>query len=208
MSLFKKLGAFAVVLLLLIFLLIIITPFDKLILKALTRNISHQTPQELASLDGIVAISPFGEENDDGVFVINERFKLSIKIHQEYPNKKIIFGGACPSYPNCKYRNKERVVRYFVENNISIENIYFETESKTTNENAKFISKLYPEVKDGKWGLVTSDYHMARALMSFSKYGGELNPIPAKSKINKWLMLKLEWHELVGFVYYKYFLPE
>ncbi len=181
---------------------VVFTPLDKIVLNQITARHPYKEISTLNDYDGFIVLSPFGYLKDEA-FLPNERLKLALKIHEAYPDKKIIFSGACPSYPKCEFNNKENIVRYLLDNNISNKNIYFEAEAKTTNENAKFTAKLFPEALSGKWGLVTSDYHMPRAFLTFTKYKFNVEAIPSMTKFRKYRMLRHELHELGGLLYYR-----
>jgi uncharacterized SAM-binding protein YcdF (DUF218 family) len=56
--------------------------------------------------------------------------------------------------------------------------IILESKSRNTHENAEFSSKILKNLKMNKVVLVTSAYHMKRAVFSFNKFGIEAVPLP------------------------------
>jgi len=99
------------------------------------------------------------------------------------------------------------------------ENFLFETESKNTYENAinsaKFLKRNRP---NGKYLLITSGYHMPRAVKCFNKQGIDVTPysvdhyvglrrfdpdhllLPSASAFQRWNILIHEW---VGTITYR-----
>lgn len=61
--------------------------------------------------------------------------------------------------------------------------ITVETLSQNTMSNAREVAKLLPGHRANKWLLVTSAYHMKRAVMNFKQHGLEPIPYPVHYKI-------------------------
>ena len=102
----------------------------------------------------------------------NNRAYEAIRLHHLIHGSKIITSG---------YAKRGKTIPEAIENannlislGISPNNILIQKEPKDTQEEAQYIKKI---VKDEKFILVTSAYHMPRAMKLFKKEG--LNPIPA-----------------------------
>jgi len=65
---------------------------------------------------------------------------------------------------------------------ISSEKIIIERNSHNTHESA--MAEILDEIKDGKWLLVTSAFHMPRAFGAFEKAGINTIPYPVDYKTN------------------------
>jgi uncharacterized SAM-binding protein YcdF (DUF218 family) len=66
---------------------------------------------------------------------------------------------------------------FLVAHGVPVERIEVETESQTTFENARMVAPLV--AGGGRLVLLTSDYHMPRALAVFRKEGLVVEPMPA-----------------------------
>lgn len=76
--------------------------------------------------------------------------------------------------------NLSAVESFFINRGIPADNIHIEDKSQNTRENAQNVVET---VEDEDFFLVTSAYHMKRALMEFEKLGA--NPIPAPTDFRK-----------------------
>lgn len=85
---------------------------------------------------------------------------------------KIIISGTDPLLPTSE--EAVAVKRFFVNRGLEEENIIIEGQSRNTWENIRNVKKI---VEGKPFFLVTSAYHMERAIKEFEKV--EANPIPA-----------------------------
>lgn len=83
-----------------------------------------------------------------------------------------------------KLSDSETLYKFFRELGISENKLIKETESRDTAENANFTVRICKERGYGSIILVTSAYHMKRALKHFSDKGVKVLPYPADSKIS------------------------
>jgi uncharacterized SAM-binding protein YcdF (DUF218 family) len=70
----------------------------------------------------------------------------------------------------------EMMRHFLVSHGVPPERIVLETESQNTQENARMVAPLLPT--GGKRVLLTSDYHMPRALAVFRRQGIAVEPLP------------------------------
>jgi uncharacterized SAM-binding protein YcdF (DUF218 family) len=73
-----------------------------------------------------------------------------------------------------------------VTRGVPAERVLPERESLTTRGNARGVARLLQGRAVRRAGLVTSDWHMARALRLFGPLGLELTPLPAASSARPW----------------------
>lgn len=86
--------------------------------------------------------------------------------------KKIIFTGGSGSIEFPEKREGTFVKKYLNSIGIADSNLVIENDSKNTYENAVFTKKILDSLKiDGNFLLVTSAYHMPRAMAVFKKAG-------------------------------------
>jgi uncharacterized SAM-binding protein YcdF (DUF218 family) len=121
---------------------------------------------------GMVDRSP--EENMKGSLGPDSMKRLSYGVRiASYLEKPLIFsGGRAFGEPGLE-PEAATAERYLAETKAGVPTL-FEDQSRTTWENARFVREKYKVVNVV---LVTSAYHMPRAMLSFKKNG--MNPIPA-----------------------------
>ena len=145
-----------------------------------------------------------------------ERLTESIELIKKYPKAKVFFaGGTAESiqYPDLSH---SYVAKKFYESlGINIQNIYFDNESRNTYENILFAKKKFDPNKNEKWVLVTSAFHLKRAISIGEKIGWELIPYATDYKLPKKFRLKISFnffsnlgsfqhssHEWIGIISY------
>jgi len=117
-------------------------------------------------------------------------------------------------------------VRLLVDLGVPRESVVLENKAVNTEENAKFVAKIFAEqkVESPKILLVTSACHMKRSLYMFRKYAPEIECIPAATdyQVLPWVGEPFKWrsllpsidafahnnsfiHEYIGYYGYKWF---
>jgi len=166
----RKTGKILLIIGLLFFYVFSITPTGDLILLPLENQYPPLKKNELNKADKIVLLLG-GKESD--VLRASEVLRIYVQSSKfKAQSPKIIVSGITPLNPE---RNEaEDVKEFLVEWGISLEDIILENQSRNTFESAKNIKEL---VGEEPFFLVTSAYHMPRAIKTFQKVG--TNPIPA-----------------------------
>ncbi len=109
---------------------------------------------------------------------------MFMKLAREYPDSKLIFSGGSGSLLNQKYRDADMAKRLFIEQGLDVSRILFERESRNTFESALFSKRLVNLNKDENWVLITTAWHMPRAVGVFCKVGWPVIPYPVDHKTN------------------------
>jgi uncharacterized SAM-binding protein YcdF (DUF218 family) len=135
---------------------------------------------------------------------------------RRYPQAKIIFSGGTGS--NAGPINEALIVKgFFISFGIAPERIVVEDRSQTTRENAQFTANLIRPSLLSRWLLVTSAYHMPRAMGTFRKAGFNVLAFPVGFRTHgwremwwpdpeaadNWRRLDIAAHEWIGLSYYK-----
>lgn len=111
------------------------------------------------------------------------------------------------------------VKRFLIELGVSDKKIILEDKSRDTIENARYTTEICKRLGYKKPLLITSAYHMKRAVMSFSKMNVNITAVPAGFKT--WKNKKYGWYdylpnggdmrnsytalrEYVGLIFYKF----
>ncbi len=92
----------------------------------------------------------------------------------------VIISGERKRPKNC-YAQKSNE-KYLIELGVSQSRIIVEAESRNTIENAKQVSKIIKKYGFNTPILVTSQYHLKRAIMAFDKVGIQVIPYPAAER--------------------------
>jgi len=94
-----------------------------------------------------------------------DRLFIGLNIHRANPQSTLILsGGDGRLFPTGK--SEAELVKLFLEQGQhDLSNVIFETKSRNTFENLKFTKQIIEQDhKDGEWLLITSAYHMPRAM--------------------------------------------
>ena len=130
-------------------------------------------------LGGAIANSKLWTEHDQ--VALNEhaeRMTAAVTLSQKYPHLKLIFSGGNASLPAIGLSEAERAKRFFNELGVPPARVMYEASSRNTYENAQF-SAMVPGVdKTQRWLLLTSAFHMPRAMGAFQKIGWNVTPYP------------------------------
>lgn len=107
-----------------------------------------------------------------------ERITAAAELARRYPNARIIFSGGSGSLLADAPSEAPAAVREFEALGIAHERITAEEQSRNTVENAVF-SRLLADPKPGeRWLLVTSAFHMPRAIGTFRAAGFAVEAYP------------------------------
>jgi uncharacterized SAM-binding protein YcdF (DUF218 family) len=110
------------------------------------------------------------------------RLVAAAKLYRRLPVPVIVSGGAV--YEG-KGREAPVLKRFLVDLGVPEERIILEERSRDTRENAKYVGEICAMKGFRKPLLVTSGFHMKRALLSFAKAGVTAMPVPAGLIVRK-----------------------
>ena len=139
---------------------------------------SHGPPDGIIVLGG--AISP-DVSAVRGVVALDEaaeRITAAAELARRYPNARIVFAGGSSALVFEEGAEAAFAVRELEALGVAHDRIAAEEQSRNTIENAVF-SRLIANPKPGeRWLLVTSAYHMPRAMAVFRAAGFPVEPYP------------------------------
>jgi uncharacterized SAM-binding protein YcdF (DUF218 family) len=114
-----------------------------------------------------------------------EPLAVMVDLARRYPKAKIVFSGG--SEGSSDAMSEAAIVKgYFISFGIAPERILTEERSQTTAENARFTADLLGPTPDSRWLLVTSGYHMPRAVGAFRQVGFNVVAFPAGLRTHGW----------------------
>ncbi|MCK1305741.1 YdcF family protein [Bradyrhizobium sp. 45] len=106
-----------------------------------------------------------------------DRLVAAAELGRRYPNIPIIFTGGSANLTDGA-READFAVGIFARLGLPTERIVIERESRNTFENAKLVKAITVPKPGEHWLLVTSAYHMPRAVASFRAAGFFVEPYP------------------------------
>jgi uncharacterized SAM-binding protein YcdF (DUF218 family) len=116
-----------------------------------------------------------------GQLAINEageRVVALADLARRHPAAKIVFSGGGSTLLVEEMAEAEGLSRFIGELGLSRERLTLETRSRTTRENALYSRELVKPQANERWLLVTSAWHMPRAIGCFRRAGFLATPYP------------------------------
>jgi uncharacterized SAM-binding protein YcdF (DUF218 family) len=108
----------------------------------------------------------------------NERLVVVPELVRRYPNARILFSGGSGALIDDGDAEAEFAARLLDSLGIARSRITLEDRSRNTVENAVFSKAIVQPRPGERWLLVTSAYHMPRAIGAFRKAGFPVEPYP------------------------------
>lgn len=134
-------------------------------------------------VDGVIVLGGAVEADESlarGQLTINEaaeRMIALVDLARRYPSAKLVFAGGASALVD-EPTEAEAVSRFIGELGLSRERMMFENRSRTTRENALFARALVEPKPNERWLLVTSAWHMPRAVGCFRHAGFSVTSYP------------------------------
>jgi uncharacterized SAM-binding protein YcdF (DUF218 family) len=162
-------------------------------------------PELPEKLDGIIvlggALNPVLTQNWNQLETnhYSERLIYFAWLARSYPEASLIFTGGNASFDRSKPTESNALSKFLDLYAIEPNRVHFEDQSRSTYENALFSSKLILEHKlAGKWLLITSAFHMPRAIGVFCMHGVETIPYPVDHQTNTGRLLLEFQYDFLG----------
>jgi uncharacterized SAM-binding protein YcdF (DUF218 family) len=179
-----------------------------------------EMPQNIAGIIVLGGTFDTGLSSARGRPMLNdnaERVLDALMLAKRYPSAMVIFsGGEGKLLP--QGHPESQMVRDFISGqDLALLNAVYEEESRSTYENALYTKELVIPQKQEHWILITSAYHMPRAMAVFRSMGWEnVTPwvtdyrtagspywLPRSFNVSKNIyMTELALHEYLGFLSY------
>ncbi len=143
-----------------------------------------------------------------------ERLTEAVALARAYPDLPIVFTGGCVDTGEGCVAESALAQRFFTQMGLAPDRLRYESASRTTFENALFTAQLPGVDKTRPWLLLTSAWHMPRAMAAFRAQGWNVTPWPADFRSNTnmpWTAYSLtlgvrQWqlalHECLGLLAY------
>ena len=167
-----------------VFFIIAVFPVGDWALKPLEDRFPPQRPDHV---DGVIMIG--GDEHPNitahrgqpSMLEAARRYLVFAELARRYPQAQLVFSGGSGRLVSEDATLKDAEVARQTLNQIGVptERMIFEDRSRTTHENATFSADLIHPRPDQTWLLVTSAFHMPRAMACFRAAGWPVLPAPA-----------------------------
>ena len=164
------------------------------------------------------ALEPAWVRVGNGQVALNdaaERMTVPVALMQQHPHLRLLFTGGEGDLHSSSEAEAVQARAFFESLGVPAQRMQFEAASRTTYENAVMTAAL-PGVDKGRpWLLVTSAWHMPRALATFRAAGWNVTPYPVDYRTGthtpwtEYSMAKSLWrwqlalHEWVGLLAYR-----
>jgi uncharacterized SAM-binding protein YcdF (DUF218 family) len=182
-------GRILVVLATIGFLLVAVLPIGPAMLLLLEERFSR--PAALPEkIDGIVllggAVNP-GLSQAYGETVFGDgvgRVLTAVTLARRYPQARLVVSGGEAGFFPIGYSEARATLGFLLDEGIARSRIVLEERSHSTHENATYGKELLHPAAGETWLMVTSAYHMPRAVASFRGAGWTVIPYPTDYRID------------------------
>jgi uncharacterized SAM-binding protein YcdF (DUF218 family) len=205
----------------LFFLLIALFPVGEWLIAPLEHRFTQNSSLP-GRIDGIVVLggsvspqisSAWDQPQLNGT---SERLTSFLDLAIRYPNAKLLFTGGSGNLTQTELREADVVDQVFYQLGFVNHNIQFERESRNTYENAVLSKEMVVPVEGENWILVTSAFHMPRAVGAFCRQQWPVIAYPVDYNSEKGNLLRLDFglesnlgmlnlavHEWIGLLAYR-----
>ncbi len=188
---------------------------------ALLRQLECQTRPPIGSLEGYTGVVVLGGALEPSQLApfpgagvpLNEaaeRMTMPVALLRRYPHLRIVFtGGEASLFPR-NAPESSLAQQFFEDMGVPPGQVTYESRSRTTFENAEYSARLPGVTKTDRWLLLTSAWHMPRAVATFTAAGWNVTPYPVDyragastplddyslvTSLQRW---QLALHEIIG----------
>jgi uncharacterized SAM-binding protein YcdF (DUF218 family) len=114
-----------------------------------------------------------------------DRLIAAAALANRYPNARIIYSGGSSKLISDQAREADYATALFESLAVSKQRLTMERRSRNTQENAEFSKALAAPKSGERWLLVTSAYHMPRAVGLFRKAGFDVEAYPVDWRVGE-----------------------
>ena len=169
-------------------LLLSLFPLGDWLLYPLERRFQHN-PELPVRVDGIVVLggsvmpAHSVEWQQLETNHSHERLSSFIQLAQRYPEARLVFSGGNASLDRSKPTEAQVVESYFVAAGIPAERLIIDSKARNTAENAIYSKQEAKPERGEHWLLITSAYHMPRAIGVFCRQDWQVIPYPVDHQV-------------------------
>lgn len=137
-----------------------------------------------SSIDGIVVLGGSSRQSltaERGQVALKEsaeRLTTFVTLARRYPDARLVFVGGSSSLTRPDLTEAADARQIFSELGLDVGRVHYETRSRNTYENALLSLAIAKPLGGEKWLLITSAFHMPRAVGCFRRVGWDITPYP------------------------------
>ncbi|MDG4956288.1 YdcF family protein [Lactococcus lactis] len=183
---FKIIGAFVGLILLI----------SVICLTLILSKSTDRTAENSTDIKTILVLGSRINQNKKPAKITQERLDAALLLAKNNPQAKIIVSGAKGA--DEPVSEAFSMKNYLITHHISADRIISEDKAGDTAENIAYSKKYF----DGKTVIVTSDFHLYRALYLAKQEGVKVEGFATKTKVNNLLYYPNYYgHEILGLIY-------
>jgi len=196
------------------------------LLRTLENRYPVQNAQSISAHVGIIVLG--GATGHPGIFQLHgqvplgnaaERMTVPVSLMRQYPKLELVFSGGEGRLLATGVSEAELAKAFYEEQGVDMARVTLESGSRTTRENARHVAALLGERCKQPWLLVTSAWHMPRAMAEFEAVGchvtaypvdfrtGASTPLTEYSLAHSLLRWQTALHEWLGLAVYSLVRP-
>lgn len=107
-----------------------------------------------------------------------ERMSVPVGLMRQHPRMELVFSGGEGRLLTTGVSEAELARAFYAQQGLDMARVTLESGSRTTRENAQQVARLLGERCRQPWLLVTSAWHMPRAMAEFAAVGCQVTPYP------------------------------
>jgi uncharacterized SAM-binding protein YcdF (DUF218 family) len=146
-------------------------------------NAAHGAPDGIVVLGGPIDPDLSVAHDTPVVHFAPDRIFAAAELARKYPNARIVFTGGSANLISNDAKEADFAVAIFEALGIDKSRLILERRSRNTYENATFSKALVAPKAGERWLLITSAFHMPRAVGLFRKAGFAVEPYPVDWRI-------------------------
>jgi uncharacterized SAM-binding protein YcdF (DUF218 family) len=168
-----------------------LSPLGNMLLTPLERRFPDMKYPD-QDIEGIIVLGGSYDTQSHGylstIYLLEDTEPMAVmpELARRFPKAKIIFSGGTDPSSGPGPSEASIVKDYFVSFGIAADRILVEERSLTTEENARFTAQLMHPNSQSRWLLVTTAYHMPRAMGTFQKAGFDVIAFPVGLRTHGW----------------------
>lgn len=167
------------------------SPFGNVLLLALTERFPQwqsdgRSPDGIIVLGGAIDSEASAARNSVELDASAERTLTMLRLARRFPQAKVAFSGGSGNLFEDSVSEAPIAAQLLEEFGVSRDRIVLEETSRTTAENARMLRAMLEPKPGERWLLVTSAFHMPRAIGAFRKAGFEVEAYPVDWRTRGW----------------------
>lgn len=173
------------------FILIIVSvfPIGTNLVAALEKRYGVPTQDYFSErVDGIIVLGGSIDQYKSAIYkypVLNHsgsRVTQFLALARKFPETKLVFSGGSGSLLYQNVKESDIAYYFFEQSGLDVNRVTFEDKSRNTYENVAYSKELIAPQKNERWLLVTSAFHMPRAVAVFCTFDWPVIPYPTDHK--------------------------